>query len=158
MKMLLPLNRMLDFLSSTAKIEPSVSVPTATEAQNDKGFVPPSGNLDGIVGFITAHGAICHRPQTTRAIGVIEFKDVKFSYPSDLRRVVLTGVTFTVSKGQKIGICGSAGAGKSTAIYLLQVHAIRHTPWAIGCYLVACSHVTVAAAIRRRPLWWCRLH
>ncbi len=48
----------------------------------------------------------------------IEFRDVTFSY--DLKdKVVLDHVSFTITKGQKVGIIGASGSGKSTITELL---------------------------------------
>ncbi|MCB9757503.1 MAG: ABC transporter ATP-binding protein [Candidatus Omnitrophica bacterium] len=48
----------------------------------------------------------------------IEFKDVTFSY--DLKdKVVLDHVSFTIKKGQRVGIIGASGSGKSTLTELL---------------------------------------
>ena len=48
----------------------------------------------------------------------IEFKDVWFRYPFT-EGYALRGLTFTVRKGQKVGIVGVNGAGKSTVIKLM---------------------------------------
>lgn len=47
----------------------------------------------------------------------IEFNNVSFSY--DKLSSVLEGINFKIKKGQKIGICGSSGGGKSTLLRLL---------------------------------------
>lgn len=49
--------------------------------------------------------------------GLIEFRDVDFSYVPN--RKILKHNTFTAKPGQKIGICGPTGAGKSTIINIL---------------------------------------
>jgi ATP-binding cassette subfamily B protein len=54
--------------------------------------------------------------QVTR--GAIFFRDVSFSYPSG--ELVLRGFTLSVQGGQKVGLVGRSGAGKSTIIALLQ--------------------------------------
>lgn len=59
-----------------------------------------------------------HMP--SKLVGNIKFDNVKFHYPTDLRKQVLKGLSFEVSPGQKVGICGSAGCGKSTTMDLLQ--------------------------------------
>eukprot|EP00927_Polykrikos_kofoidii_P040513 TRINITY_DN34616_c0_g1_i1.p1 TRINITY_DN34616_c0_g1~~TRINITY_DN34616_c0_g1_i1.p1 ORF type:complete len:1024 (+),score=204.76 TRINITY_DN34616_c0_g1_i1:73-3144(+) len=52
--------------------------------------------------------------------GNIEFRNVRFTYPRDLRKPIYKGVSYFVKRGQKIGICGSTGCGKSTGFGLLQ--------------------------------------
>ncbi len=49
--------------------------------------------------------------------GKVEFRDVDFSYVPG--RQILRANTFTAQPGQKIGICGPTGAGKSTIINIL---------------------------------------
>lgn len=51
--------------------------------------------------------------------GRIEYKDVKFSYPTRKDVQVLDGISFSVEQGQKIALVGSSGAGKSTILQLL---------------------------------------
>jgi len=50
--------------------------------------------------------------------GTIQFRDVSFSYPSG--QSVLDHFVLDVPAGQKIGLVGRSGAGKSTIIALLQ--------------------------------------
>lgn len=52
--------------------------------------------------------------------GKIEFRDVHFSYPTDLRKKVLNGLSFTVEPGQKVALVGATGCGKSSCMSLLQ--------------------------------------
>ena len=52
--------------------------------------------------------------------GKIEFRDVHFSYPADLRKKVLNGLSFTVEPGQKVALVGATGCGKSSCMSLLQ--------------------------------------
>lgn len=58
------------------------------------------------------------RPHRFR--GHIEFRDVHFAYPTDLRRPVLRGLSFSVSPGQKVALVGPTGCGKSSCMSLLQ--------------------------------------
>ncbi len=48
---------------------------------------------------------------------VIEVKDVHFNYPAGVHAI--SGVSFTVSKGEKVAILGPNGSGKSTLILLM---------------------------------------
>ena len=57
------------------------------------------------------------RPLVVRG-GAIQFKHVGFSYPSDQQ--VLEDFDLEVQAGQKVGLVGRSGAGKSTFIALLQ--------------------------------------
>ena len=51
-------------------------------------------------------------------IDIIEFVDVYFKYP-DMENYILKGVSFRITKGQKVGIIGANGSGKSTILKLL---------------------------------------
>jgi len=57
------------------------------------------------------------RPLRVRE-GVVAFRDVSFSYPSG--QTVLKHFTLIVPGGQRVGLVGRSGAGKSTVIALLQ--------------------------------------
>ncbi|RGP64182.1 atpase [Fusarium longipes] len=50
----------------------------------------------------------------------IVFKNVKFSYPARPHIQILTGMSFTISAGQFVGLVGPSGAGKSTIMSLVQ--------------------------------------
>jgi len=56
----------------------------------------------------------------------IEFKNVSFSY--DGEREVLSGITFSVKKGEKVALVGHTGSGKSTILSLL----LRFYPYTGG--------------------------
>lgn len=58
------------------------------------------------------------RPSRFR--GHIEFRDVHFAYPTDRRKRVLQGLSFTVEPGQKVALVGATGCGKSSCMGLLQ--------------------------------------
>jgi len=52
--------------------------------------------------------------------GNIDLRNVMVTYPRDLRNQIYKGESFSIKKGQKIGICGAAGCGKTTGFGLLQ--------------------------------------
>lgn len=52
--------------------------------------------------------------------GEIEFKDVRFSYPTRPHIKVLQGLSLTVKPGQFAALVGSSGCGKSTTVGLLE--------------------------------------
>ncbi|HLJ63387.1 MAG TPA: type I secretion system permease/ATPase [Stellaceae bacterium] len=56
-----------------------------------------------------------HRP---RLKGRIEFQNVSFQYPTQ-KSPSLNGVSFTIDAGQKVGIIGRIGSGKSTITRLI---------------------------------------
>ena len=47
--------------------------------------------------------------------GKIEFRDVVFRYPTDLRKPVLQGISFTVEPGQKVALVGPTGCDMALA-------------------------------------------
>lgn len=49
---------------------------------------------------------------------ILEFKNVSFSY-SESKSSILENISFNIKKGQKLGIIGGTGAGKSTLINLI---------------------------------------
>ena len=59
-----------------------------------------------------------HAVMLDRAQGSIEFRDVTFSYQSDLEPV-LENASFTVHPGERVGVIGRTGAGKSTLMSLI---------------------------------------
>jgi ATP-binding cassette subfamily B protein len=50
--------------------------------------------------------------------GRVAFEDVRFAYPG--RQPVLNGLTLRIEPGQRVGLVGASGAGKSTVLALLQ--------------------------------------
>ncbi|XP_063777825.1 ATP-dependent translocase ABCB1-like [Pseudophryne corroboree] len=52
--------------------------------------------------------------------GNIEFKNIKFVYPTRRKAQVLQGLNIKVSKGQTLALVGSSGCGKSTVVQLLE--------------------------------------
>lgn len=51
--------------------------------------------------------------------GEVEFKNVKFSYPSNPDKEIIHNLSFKVKPGQKLAIVGPTGAGKTTIVNLL---------------------------------------
>ncbi len=51
--------------------------------------------------------------------GQVEFKNVKFSYPSEPDAEIIHGFSATIKPGQKVAIVGPTGAGKTTLVNLL---------------------------------------
>jgi len=62
---------------------------------------------------VDAPGAVALRGKPRR----LEFRDVRFAYPS--RGQVINGISFSLAKGQVVGVVGPTGAGKSTLVKLL---------------------------------------
>ena len=52
--------------------------------------------------------------------GKIEFKNVYFAYPTKRRQLVLKNVSFVINPGEKIGLVGLSGSGKSSIIQLIE--------------------------------------
>ncbi|KAI7903880.1 putative ABC transporter protein [Cokeromyces recurvatus] len=53
-------------------------------------------------------------------MGAIEFRHVKFSYPTRPNLVILKDLCLSVKPGQTVAFVGASGSGKSTSIQLLQ--------------------------------------
>jgi ATP-binding cassette subfamily B protein len=58
-----------------------------------------------------------HPVSFPRAKGALEFKNVSFAYEID--KPTITDISFSIKPGDRVGIMGSTGAGKSTLISLL---------------------------------------
>ncbi|KAG6398751.1 hypothetical protein SASPL_140220 [Salvia splendens] len=52
--------------------------------------------------------------------GQIEFRQVHFSYPSRKDEAVFKGLCLKIRPGQKVGLVGGSGSGKSTVVSLLE--------------------------------------
>ncbi|KAK4516374.1 uncharacterized protein ATC70_011345 [Mucor velutinosus] len=52
--------------------------------------------------------------------GEIEFKDVKFSYPTRPDITILKQLNLKIKPGMTVAFCGPSGSGKSTSVQLLQ--------------------------------------
>lgn len=58
-----------------------------------------------------------HALHLTRIKGQFEFKDVSFNYTND--KNTLENISFVINPGDRVGIMGTTGAGKSTLVSLL---------------------------------------
>ncbi len=54
-----------------------------------------------------------------RMLEGLEVRNLKFAYPDEPDRLVLDDVSFTVGRGERLGIVGRSGEGKSTLIKIL---------------------------------------
>ena len=52
--------------------------------------------------------------------GNIEFKNVSFSYPTKPDQLILKNLSFTIYAGQRVGLVGLSGSGKSSIIQLIE--------------------------------------
>ena len=52
--------------------------------------------------------------------GNIEFRDVKFTYPSRPEIQILKGLNITIEAGQTVALVGASGCGKSTSVGLIE--------------------------------------
>ncbi|CCH46809.1 putative membrane protein [Wickerhamomyces ciferrii] len=67
----------------------------------------------------SAYRTLDYQPRPTwPEQGSIEFKNLSFKYRDDLP-LILKNLSFNVEKGEKIGICGRTGAGKSSLMVAL---------------------------------------
>ena len=69
--------------------------------------------------ILNTKSKLTHGGRKDEIVGNIEFKDVRFSYPIAKETEVLKGLNFTLNAGERLGIVGSTGSGKSTVIQLL---------------------------------------
>lgn len=77
-------------------------------------------SLDRVFAVLDEEKEVAEHPQAKhlrRAAGHFAFENVSFRYQKDT--AILHGVSFSVQPGDRVGIMGSTGAGKSTLIGLL---------------------------------------
>ena len=53
-------------------------------------------------------------------VGVLQLRDVTFSYPTRADVLVLDRVSLTIQPGTVVALCGPSGSGKSSIIQLLE--------------------------------------
>jgi len=80
-----------------AQLLRTIQLPAPIDALSEHGIVPP--HSDAPLGFC--------------------FRDVSLAYPSRPEATVLRHFTLDIEPGQRIGICGFSGSGKSTIVSLL---------------------------------------
>ena len=75
-----------------------------------------SSTLDAILQPHTVSSP--QNPESFQAKGAITFNDVHFTYPQQTQPL-FQGISLTIPTGQKVGLVGSSGSGKSTFISLI---------------------------------------
>ena len=83
-------------------------------------FVREAGKMRAALSLInTEHGVKDkpHAPPLQVQHGDVEFKDVTFNYPSG--KTVFDNLSVTIPAGQKVGLVGFSGSGKSTFVNLI---------------------------------------
>lgn len=58
-------------------------------------------------------------PADNKSIPAVEFKNVSFAYNENTGEKVLDNISFTLSKGETLGVIGGTGSGKTTLISLI---------------------------------------
>jgi ATP-binding cassette subfamily B protein len=58
-----------------------------------------------------------HKNSLTQVKNTIDFSQIRFGYSKD--RILFNNLTFQIPPGQKLGISGSSGAGKTSLVHLL---------------------------------------
>ena len=84
-----------------------IKVVTAASFESDSGYIRPHELPDRADATEMVPGA-----------GAVTFEDVTFAYPG--RKPVLSSFALKIAAGQRIGLVGYSGAGKSTVLSLLQ--------------------------------------
>jgi ATP-binding cassette subfamily B protein len=77
--------------------------------------------LEEAVGALLVEQELPDRPDAPQFVpgpGRVTFENVRFAYPG--RPPVLNGFNLTIEPGQRVGLVGFSGAGKSTVLQLLQ--------------------------------------
>jgi ATP-binding cassette, subfamily B, bacterial len=104
--------RILEILDEKSEVEVGASVETQTTA----------GEVRSSVETQTTTGETSQIPNSqipNSQIPKIAYKNVAFSYPSRPDMEVLRNINLQVKSGEKVGLVGYSGAGKSTIVQLL---------------------------------------
>lgn len=63
--------------------------------------------------------SVADETAVTKVEGNVEFRDIRFNYPSRNDIQIFSGLSFSAGKGEKVALVGPSGSGKSTIIKLL---------------------------------------
>ncbi|HJB15851.1 MAG TPA: ABC transporter ATP-binding protein/permease [Candidatus Blautia excrementipullorum] len=77
-----------------------------------------AGRVAGILHVNSSMDYPSRTSETVSGNSAVEFQDVSFSYPGT-GAPSLSGISFSVKKGQTVGIIGGTGSGKTTLVSLL---------------------------------------
>ncbi|OMJ81471.1 hypothetical protein SteCoe_18035 [Stentor coeruleus] len=69
--------------------------------------------------LLSEKSKLTHGTLKPEILGAVVFDDVRFSYPTAKSTPVLKGLNFSLNPGERLGIVGSTGTGKSTVVQLL---------------------------------------
>jgi ABC-type bacteriocin/lantibiotic exporter with double-glycine peptidase domain len=116
---LLPLGTMLALTALAA----SFLTPVTSLVQNAQQLQLLDAYVERLADVLEAEpeGAVAPqraRARATRLAGSIEARDLAYRFTAD-GPLVVSGVSFTVRPGEKLGIVGATGSGKSTILMLL---------------------------------------
>ncbi|MFP2907360.1 ABC transporter ATP-binding protein [Pyxidicoccus sp. 3LFB2] len=83
-------------------------------------FMRASGSADRVFELLDRKPAIASGGERLPEVrGHVEFRDVRFSYPTRLDVPVLQGLNLEINPGEVVAVVGPSGAGKSTLASLL---------------------------------------
>ncbi|XP_063777546.1 ATP-dependent translocase ABCB1-like [Pseudophryne corroboree] len=92
--------------------------PSIEAFSNARGAAYAVFNIIDNVPKIDSFSSAGYKPDKVK--GDIQFKNVKFTYPSRPDIQVLKGINLTVPTGKTVALVGSSGCGKSTTVQLIQ--------------------------------------
>ncbi|XP_075067982.1 ATP-dependent translocase ABCB1 isoform X5 [Mixophyes fleayi] len=94
------------------------AAPNIEAFSNARGAAYAIFNIIDTVPKIDSFSSVGFKPDKIK--GDIEFRNVKFTYPSRPDIQVLKGLNLTVPTGRTVALVGSSGCGKSTTVQLIQ--------------------------------------